>query len=629
MHNSAEFRIGKYRPIYLWAGPGTIRMNQLKFMGVNVNENVHLNAHKRPGAEIVVHDMYQNWIHLTYSWGFPPEIELEDWNSFEVATREYHRLNAQVFAYIQTSNCVYSDSFTKKNWYANTPDGEKIYYYSGRFMTCLQNHDWLDYLKERIKDAIDRGADGIFFDNLWNGLQPNSLFNTWLGGAGCYCETCQQTYLQETGFQAPTFIDLKSKKSIRYIEWRADKTTQVVKTLSDYARTLKSAVVISANDYDPIMRPVKLIFGIDFEPLAKIQDITMIENFALPKWEEKNRKILVNNALTVRNTQPFLPESKHLSMLSYDAGIGFDDVYPTRRILTAMAESAALGCSMTTKGTEYHDGQMMTLLTAPEYKEQQQAIGKLHHWLDDHQIIFQQQTKRLAEVAILHPGDVLWQNWHQVAPLFFTIQQTLLANGIPWKVIRNIDNIDGLKQIIYFDDQFLPAIRNMTVQFIDAFSLKTFKKFSESFFNRNPSFRSGLSLLTDQLIRGYHGYKILRKIMDGLGMAKLVTHTPFFVLPDKAFQNELLALISPQSFRVNSDHPVLMDIWETKQSEINIHLLNYHNSKQEIYLNIPDNLNVKIEAYDQKIEFFRENKGKIRFDLDLYCICTVFPQEEK
>ena len=54
-----------------------------------------------------------------------------------------------------------------------------------------------------------------------------------------------------------------------------------------------------------------------------------------------------------RNSQPFLPEGKHLSVLSYDAGIGFDPVYPTRRILTGMAEAAANGCSMVTKGTEY------------------------------------------------------------------------------------------------------------------------------------------------------------------------------------------------------------------------------------------------------------------------------------
>ncbi len=321
-------------------------------------------------------------------------------------------------------------------------------------MTCFQNNDWINYLKERIEDAIKRGADGIFFDNLWYGLQPNALFNTWLGAAGCYCTVCQEKYHQETGKRLPTQMDFQKKEVVDYIEWRSQSMTLVIQQLSDFARSLKSDVIISANDYDPVMRPVKLIFGIDFPSLAKIQDVTMIENFALPKWVDSHEKILVNNTLTVRNTQPYLPRQKHLSVLSYDAGIGFDPVYPSRRILTGMAEAAALGCSMTTKGTEYHDGRKMTLLTAPEYQEQHKAIGSLHHWLQDHQAIYQSQTKRVASVGILHPGEKLWQNWFQIAPLYFACQQTLLVAGIPWKVITDVEDMHEIQQLIVFDHLF-------------------------------------------------------------------------------------------------------------------------------------------------------------------------------
>ena len=30
--------VGRHRPIYLWAGPGTVRMHRLKFMGAPVDE---------------------------------------------------------------------------------------------------------------------------------------------------------------------------------------------------------------------------------------------------------------------------------------------------------------------------------------------------------------------------------------------------------------------------------------------------------------------------------------------------------------------------------------------------------------------------------------------------------------
>ncbi len=629
MHNTTEFRIGNYRPINLWAGPGTIRMNRLKFMQVDVDEKVHFDAHQSSGAELVVKQLYQNWIHLTYSWGFPPEVEQEDRKSFETAAHAYHQQAAKVFAYIQSSNCVYAGSFIKKDWYARTPKGKKVYYYSGRYMTCFQNNDWINYLKDRISDAINRGTDGIFFDNLWYGLQPNSLFDTWLGGAGCYCKICQQTYLNEIGSPLPTFIDLQKKEVRDYIEWRAKKMTSVFRQLSSFARSLKPDVVIGANDYDPVMRPVKLIFGIDFEALAPIQDVTMIENFALTNWVEEPEKILVNNALKVRSSQSFLSAKKHLSMLSYDVGIGFDPVYPTRRILTAMAEAAALGCSMTTKGTEYHDGEKMTLLTAPEYSDQQKAIGDFHRWLETNQSIYQSQRQRIAEIGILHPGDLLWQKWQQIAPIFFAVQQTLLANGIPWKVIQNLNEVDDLQQIIIFDEQSLPQLEPSDLKIINAMTLQSWVYKSQSFLDHKPVLRSAVSGIGDQLIRMYHGNKFMRKLMDWLGMSKLVTHTPFFKLPDEPFQNELINLISIEKFRVFSEHPVLIDVWENNQSGFNIHLVNYHTHNQTIKLKIPEKTYIKILYPENEIVEFKALNGEVTFNLNLYCICSVKKVEEK
>lgn len=624
MHNSTNFRIGNYRPIYLWAGPGTIRMNKVKFMQVDVDEKVHMEAHEGEVANLVVNTMYQNWIHLTYSWGFPPEIEQEDWQSFESATQEYHKLSAKVFAYIQSSNCVFLGSFTNKNWYAITPQGKKVFYYSGRYMTCFQNQDWINYLKERIADAINRGADGIFFDNMWYGLQPNSLFNTWLGGAGCYCSACKQKYASEEGRLIPTFTDLKNQEVLDYIDWRAEKMTEVIQKLSTYARSLKSDVVISANDYDPVMRPTKLIFGIDFQALAKIQDVTMIENFALPKWEIQPEEKLVNNTLTIRNTQPFLPEFKHLSVLSYDVGIGFDPVYPARRILTGMAEAAALGCSMTTKGTEYHDGKKMTLLTAPEYKSQQEAIGRFHRWLQENQSIYQSQIERYADIAILHPGDLLWQKWHQLAPIYFAIQQTLLSVGIPWKVISSLEDAKPGNQVIIFDESKIPQSSTHNLSIINAMDFSFSKDIPDSFFNRNPSLRNTLSTITDQLIRGYHGSRSMRKLMDWFGMAKLVTHTPFFMLPNNSIRRELLQKINAEgTFRVISEHPVLIDIWKTNKGEYNIHLANYHAQSQSILLKTPQPWKLKIISPSQEVKVTEPEKNTVKMDIDLYHICST------
>lgn len=85
-----KFEIGNYRPIYLWAGPGTIRMNKIKFMNYPVDEDAHRKAHTRQAADLIVNTLHANWIHLMYDWGFPPEIEGEDWEDFRLAVEAYH-----------------------------------------------------------------------------------------------------------------------------------------------------------------------------------------------------------------------------------------------------------------------------------------------------------------------------------------------------------------------------------------------------------------------------------------------------------------------------------------------------------------------------------------------------------
>ncbi|MEN4040977.1 MAG: hypothetical protein ROW39_01435, partial [Anaerolineaceae bacterium] len=181
-------------------------MNRLKFMNAPVDEATHLEAHSSAGVRRVVDEAGCNWIYLTYNWGFPPEQEVEDWEAFSSAARAYHAAGAQVFAYIQTSNCVYDGSFKLQDWYALDSRGRRINYYTGRYMICWQHPAWIAHLERMIAGAIQRGADGIFFDNPWYAAQPIALFGRWHGSAGCHCPRCQEKYLQDTGQTIPTRI---------------------------------------------------------------------------------------------------------------------------------------------------------------------------------------------------------------------------------------------------------------------------------------------------------------------------------------------------------------------------------------------------------------------------------------
>jgi len=96
---SDPFDIGVHRPVYLWAGPGTVRMNRLKFMGAPVDEAVHADAHTPVAVRRMSEEAAFSWAYLMYDWGFPPEVEQEDWLEFRRAAEVYHRAGMQVFGY--------------------------------------------------------------------------------------------------------------------------------------------------------------------------------------------------------------------------------------------------------------------------------------------------------------------------------------------------------------------------------------------------------------------------------------------------------------------------------------------------------------------------------------------------
>lgn len=616
------FFIGKYRPIYLWAGPGTIRMNQVKFMNYPVDEASHRAAHTLPVAQLVVDGLYANWVHLSYDWGFPPEVEAEDWEDFRTAAEAYHTAGSPVFAYIQVSNCVFSGSFAEKDWYARDPQGRKIYYYSGRYMTDWTHPEWIQHLKDRVSGALERGADGIFFDNMWYGDRPNNLMGAWLGGAGCYCDRCQALYRAETGRAIPEKILPQREEVAVYLRWRVGQVTETIRTLADWARSIKPGTPISANDYVVTMHNSFLVYGIDVAALAEVQDVIMVENFALPRWDAAPQPCLANNALTIRNTRAMIRDQAHLSVLSYDAGIGFDPVYPPRRHQLAIAEAAALGASMTIKGTEYNDGQRMTLLTDPAYAGQHQAIGTYHRWLEAHQDLYMDRSNA-APIGLLHPGEALWRNWMALSPVYYGASQALTWAGIPWRVVRPGDDLSGLAGVLTFTPDDDPTglleegVTRIHVPDLPGWALK----------KQSPVAKGGLwhDLVEGVgafLLRAYHGSKFARWVMDKLHMAKLVFQTEIFNLPARETMQTLFsALPKDITPRVAAEHPVLIEVWEqggTRQ----VHLVNYGPEPQQVTLHLPFPGRGRVISPDRS-EVLTVEGTDLSVEVDIYAILIL------
>ena len=567
--------VGNHRPVYLWAGPGTIRMNRLKFMGAAVDEAVHHEAHTVVGAQRMAEAGF-NWAYLMYDWGFPLEIEREDWLDFYNAVQVYQAAGLRVFGYIQASNCVYTGSYREKDWYALDPRRRKFYYYTGRYMTCWSHPGWLEHLRQMVLGVIESGADGVFFDNPWHACQPIHFAGAWVGFAGCYCPRCQSAYRGTYGHEIPTITSPGSVEGRRYLTWRAKQVSCVLQMLADYARSLNSEALVSCNNFDAVMRPSTLIYGIDLETMAMAQDVIMIEDYGLPRWEPGPKPLLVNNVLTLRTARTLIGDTP-LSSNPYDRGIGFDGVYPPRRFQQGMAEAAACGAAMVVKGTEFIDDRRFTLLTAQSYAAQRQAIGNMHSWLREYAPMYQGRHN-LAPVGLVFPGERLWQHWDRLSPAYFMAGQALLAAGIPWQTVSRGAEPPGLEALLYFGEP-PPLEQSPQAKRIDVLSIPGWQLAEDSIVARHAYLHRLASKLVGELYRSYFRYRWARRLGDSLGLVHRFLQSPYFHLPGPERSNTLLDKLSTVSGelpypRVRAEQPVLLEVWG-KGCIQQLHLVNY------------------------------------------------------
>lgn len=588
MSDPATFDVGRHRPIYLWAGPGTVRMNRLKFMEAPVDEVVHEEAHTLTGATRVAREAYCNWAYLMYDWGFPPEIEREDWEAFEQAVPVYQAAGVRVFGYVQTSNYVAAGSYADKEWYARDPRGRPFYYYTGRYMSCWRHPEWRDRLRRMVWGIVNAGADGVFFDNPWHGTQAQHVSGTWMGTAGCYCERCREAFRAETGLEIPTQIDpAQEERSRRYLRWRAGEVTRTLAELAEYARSLNSEIFISANDFDAVMRPSFVTYGIDLEALAEIQDVMMIEDYGLPRWEAgtgKQPDRLVNNALTIRTARALIGDTP-LSVDPYDKGIGFDEVYSARRFRQAIAEAAACGASMVVKGTEFvePDG-TFTLLTAEKYAEEREAIGAYHRWLLENADLYTGRTN-LAGVVLLHPGDALWQAWERLAPLLFGAGQVLLAAGIPWRVVQSGDELANAHTLLHVaplpEELELPE----DLRAIDVTAREGWTPQPPSYLARHRRTRAFTARFLDGAYRAYFRRRWARALIDGTELTEQhFMRSSLFDLPSQEAEASLLEALGPRAYpRIEAEAPLLVEHWQ-REGRRQLHLVNYADAPQRVTL---------------------------------------------
>lgn len=424
-------------PVYMWAGPGTIRINRVKFPATPIDEKVHVEGGLKIGAKRL-REMGYNWAYCTYNWGFPPEIEREDHEYFERTVQEYHEEGLKVFGYVQFSNVVFDGSYVNKRWYAMDQYGNKINYYSGRYLTCPTDEEWKEHLAEVVRDIVESGADGVFFDN---------VFGSWFGFRPCYCERCQnlfKEFARSMGVQVkgiPEYLSENEESKI-YLLWRRKIIWETIEQLSKLAKTMNPKILISSNSFEAGLSKLSIMAGIDLREAFRVQDVVMIENHQLPR---KFKGIQVFNTTTYRIAHAHC-KGKPVTSVPYMFGIGADGVYPTRIYLQAMAEAYVNDSVMVLKGTEYFHNGTWTLLTDEQFEDVRKHIFDYHAWFKGERGVWKDcYGKRATKIAVFHPYDSLTFHWERTYLPFFAAQHEFVKNNIDYKVVwDNFDDVDVL-----------------------------------------------------------------------------------------------------------------------------------------------------------------------------------------
>jgi len=127
---------------------------------------------------------------LVWSTGWSLANDAYHWDIVRRRLAEFHERGMHCIVYISLTNCFWKEMFESepdsKAWRQVAPDGGFVRYgaipYAGeitRYLMCVSNPHWRAYQKQRIRAALEAGADGFFWDNNFS---------------HCYCDICQEKF---------------------------------------------------------------------------------------------------------------------------------------------------------------------------------------------------------------------------------------------------------------------------------------------------------------------------------------------------------------------------------------------------------------------------------------------------
>ena len=616
--HSRRWTAATARGVYLWAGQGTIDLLRVKFPDLDVDEAAHREAHRLETARSLAAQGV-NWAFLAMNWGFPPEWEQAHWAEFATATEAFQSAGIKVAAYVQSSNCVAAGSYADRDWYAVTPDGRRIPYYHGRFMTCWHHPGWQEEVAANARRAIERNADAVFFDNVWMGAMPWTLAGATGGFAGCACPRCREAFRRAHDAEMPERID-DGPASRLYLRWRAEVVAERLAQWRDLVRAEREDALVLANNCDVILRDTRTLFGIDLTLTARGQSALLIENVAAPRLDETR---LVANALPLKAIRALVPERPILS-LAYERGIGLDGPPDPARLVRTIAEAAAVGVAPLVKASEYlNANRQFTVLTASELAPAREAVGRILPWMQTHSDLYEG-LEPDPDVAVYYDRVGMEERWGATAPATFAVALSLLEEAVPFEFVtaEQIESGRAAAGIILVPPGAAPPPSSS--------ARVVFLKSSSVDVPGAPSRWLGSAIgrrLADRPLRrvtsAYFGSARVRRLFDRSGLTGRFLQSPFFRLPRR--RKELHRLLPPPSSpHLRAAWPVLAERWRRADGTRLLHLVNYGPAPNTVRTSLADGPALTLHTPDEETRLYQWPRQAI-LDLEHYAVLEWTP----
>jgi len=439
-----------------------------------------------------------NLIWTDFSCGRGPAEEREAREEAKGFVKLCHRYGIGVLLYLQLGN-VHWGPFYKEfpeapDWIARDPQGRPVYYNNGnywfRYHMCLNNPNWVKYLKDVIREIlVDAAADGICIDNIF--IPPDT----------CYCPLCKRKFIdylkdkyspskltQELGFESfdeieppakfvgslerrymQTFPDTKDKLTREWIRFKADYLTDLLKKLADHARSLKSDAIVTGNTWSIALENKIANCSIDLPAIEKIFDMLYVEGIVYPRVE-----FLLGSSYMISSIR----EYKFGLACAKDKPVVVEPTLPRRgrtpQVYVTPSPSQAklviaegLACGGYGVVAFSHED---TIITTEETSDVLEAVSSYNRWMKDHQDLFTD-IESAANVALLRSLSSLTWDWEDAAPSLTDMEQILIQAHIPYDVILEENLKEELKN---YDLLILPNVTCLSDENIGV--IKTFVK---------------------------------------------------------------------------------------------------------------------------------------------------------